>query len=119
MDQAATTTDDARELAVRDVPCITLTRSAADALRDLAARRFDRASDVVVLENDRPVGVVPLERVVAAQPDSVLEELIDGPFASIAADADQEHAAALAERLGTRVVAVEDPDGRLAGLVPP
>jgi magnesium transporter len=119
MEQAFTRGDHVRELAILDVPSFAATRSAGDALGDVAAQRFDHAADVVVHEDGRPVGVIPLERLVAARPDAALGELVEGPFASIAADADREHAAALAARLGTRVVTLVDADGRFAGLVPP
>ncbi len=108
-----------RELGVRDVPSVAATRQVGDALRDLTTRRFDHGADVVVMEDGRPLGVVPLERLVTAPRDAVVGQLVEEPVASIRADADQEHAAALAARLGTRVVVLLERDGRFAGLLTP
>lgn len=106
-------------LTVPDVPRARASQTAEEALRGLVGRSFVSATDIAVVEGERLLGIVPLERLLAAGPQRPIGELVDGPFATISECADQERAAALAARLGARTVAVVDEAGRLRGLVPP
>jgi magnesium transporter len=84
-----------------------------EALRDVAL------SEVAALDGDRFVGLVPLERLLSADPTATLGSLVDGRGATVAPDADQEAVAWEAAHRGARAVAVVDGDGRLLGVVPP
>jgi magnesium transporter len=76
-------------------------------------------AEVAALDGGRFVGLVPLERLLAADPETTLAQLVAGRPAVVAPAADQEAAAWEAARHGARAVAVVDADGRLLGVVPP
>jgi magnesium transporter len=76
-------------------------------------------AEVAALEGDRFVGLVPLERLLAADREATLGSLVDGDVATVAPDTDQEAVAWEAAHRGARAVAVVDADGRLLGVVPP
>ena len=76
-------------------------------------------AEVAALEGDRFVGLVPLERLLAADAERPLGGLVDGDCAIVAPDADQEAVAWEAAHRGARAVAVVDGEGRLLGVVPP
>jgi magnesium transporter len=107
------------ELVVRSVPSADASERVGDVRAALLRGSFEQATDVVVLENDRVAGLVPVERVLAAGPGTRLGELSGDELPVVAEDVDREHAAALAAHLGSRTVGVVDADGRLLGLVPP
>jgi len=66
---------------------------------------------------ERLVGLVPIERLVAAAPDTPVHELATAPERAAPED-DLEQAARRAARAGQRAVAVVDETGRFHGLVP-
>jgi magnesium transporter len=76
-------------------------------------------AEVAVLDGGRFVGLLRLERLLAADPESVLGSLVDREPAIVAPDADQEAVAVEAVGRGARAVAVVDGGGRLLGVVPP
>jgi magnesium transporter len=106
-------------LVVRSVPRARPSQTAGEARRELLTGSFDCVTDIPVLDGDALVGVVPLEALLVADPRCSLGQLADRTFASVSADTDREHAAALAARLGTRTVAVVGEDDRFEGLIPP
>ena len=106
-------------LIAREVPRAHPSQTAGEARGELLGGSFESATDVAVVDGDRLLGVVGLEALFGADEGRLVRELANGAFASIAASADREHAAALAARLGTRTVAVVDSEGRFSGLVPP
>jgi magnesium transporter len=107
------------DLIVRTVPRADASERVGDVRAALFEGAFEHAADVVVLENGRVSALVPLETVLAAEPNRRLGELADDELAAVDEDVDREHAAALAAHLGARTVAVVDREGGLAGLVPP
>jgi len=106
-------------IVVADVPRASPTQSASDVRRTLLSGSFESATDVVVLDHERLVGLVPIEALLAAAPDVPIRSLVRPEIPPVPADADQEHVAALAARRGARTVAVVDDRGRFKGLVPP
>ena len=76
-------------------------------------------AEVAVLDRGRFVGLVRLERLLAADPGSVVGTLVDRQQAIVAPDTDQEAIAIEAVARGARTVAVVDSGGRLLGVVPP
>ena len=75
--------------------------------------------DLPVCAGERLVGIVPVERLLAAGDDALLESLMDRPVAVASPDDDQERVASLAARSGARSVAVVDESGRFLHMVPP
>jgi magnesium transporter len=109
----------AGELAEGNVP-----RAAADDRADgvrgeLIGRHFEFAADLAVLEGARLIGVVTLERLLSARPDTPARDLVEGTTPTVGAEADQELVAWQAARAHRRTVAVVDADGLFLGLVPP
>jgi len=75
--------------------------------------------DLPVCAGERLVGIVPVERLLGAGDDALLESLMDRPLAVAASGDDQERVASLAAQNGVRSVAVVDEGGRFLHMVPP
>ena len=108
----------AGSLAVSDVPRASPDARVRGVRAALAGARFDAATDVVLVEDDRLAGLVPIERVLSAAEDDRLGSLAVDAL-TVAPETDIELAARRAARAGRRTVAVVDDDGRFHGLVPP
>ena len=91
---------------------------AGDVLAALVRRRFESAVDVVVLDGGRLLGLVSIERLLAAAPEQRLGGLLE-PATTVSEDTDEEVAAAALARAGGRSIAVLDDEDRFLGLVPP
>jgi magnesium transporter len=91
--------------------------AAGEVVASLSQAEFDNATDVVVVDGERFVGIVPLEPLLAAAPARPVSDLVQ-QCPAVAPDEDVERAAREAAYAGTRVVAVVD-DGRFAGLIGP
>jgi magnesium transporter len=91
----------------------------AGAVREkMAGEEFDSASSVVVLEHGRLVGLLPMERLLAAAPDTPLSAIMDTDLPVVGPGVDQELAAWEMVRRNESNLAVVDRDGRFQGLVP-
>jgi len=108
----------AAEAAVSDVPRAAPGARAGEVRATLAGRRFASVTEVVLLEEARFVGVVPIERLLASAEQTSVGDLAVEP-ALVPPEADLEVAARATARRGGRSVAVVDADGRFYGLVPP
>ena len=84
----------------------------------LSGRRFASVTEVAVVEGERLVGVVGIERLLAAPDGAPVGELADTPEV-VSPEMDLEVATRAAARSGGRSVAVVDAEGRFQGLVPP
>jgi magnesium transporter len=80
---------------------------------------FDCADDVAVLRGRRLVGIVPIERLMAAAPSARMAELMDADPPVVTPDANQELVAWEMVRRNESSVAVVDGGGAFQGLVPP
>jgi magnesium transporter len=108
----------ARAAARNDVPSTEAGGTVAD-LRDLLSRRRYRSvADIVVLQDGRPVGVAPVEDVLAAPGDAGIDGLTR-PATLVAPEDDLEVAARRTIQGGGRSVVVVDGAGNYLGLVPP
>lgn len=103
---------------VEDVPTAAPASRAGDARAALEGRAFDSATELAVVEAGRLVGLVPIERLLAADADAELGGLAF-EAATVAPGDDLEVAARRAASRGARSVAVVDADGAFLGLVPP
>ena len=85
----------------------------------LAGREYDCASDIAVLDGPQLVGLVPIERLLAAPGSARIADLMDADPPVVAPDVDEEIAAAGVAARGDSSVAVVDTTGRFIGLIPP
>ncbi|MBQ0924950.1 magnesium transporter [Saccharopolyspora endophytica] len=85
----------------------------------LRLRRFDSAAVVAVCENDRLLGLLTVERLLAARMGARVTEVMDGHPPVVAPGTDQERAAWEAVRHGEPGLAVVGPLGRFVGVIPP
>jgi len=108
----------AGEEAVSDVPRAAPAARAGEVRAALAGRRFSSATEVAVLEGERLVGVVGIERLLAAPEGALVGSLAVAP-AVVAPEVDLEAATRRAAQSGDRSIAVVDAEGRFRGLVPP
>lgn len=109
----------AAKLAVAEVPRAAAMDLAGDVRDGLAGRTYAYAGELVVLQGSRLLGLVPLETLLAADPQTLAGDLVRVDSPTVAVGADSELVATLAARSDSRAVAVVDAIGTFYGLVPP
>jgi magnesium transporter len=101
------------------VPVAPPSESAGSVLAAMVGTTFECADDVAVLDGGRFVGVVPIERLIAAAPETLMADLMDEDPPVVTPDADGERVAWEMVRRNESSVAVVDASGVFQGLVPP
>ena len=101
------------------VPTAGPTATVGEIRKSLAGDDFDSAADIAVLDRGALVGIVPMEALLAADPEARVSTLADTSPPSVAPDANQEIAASLMAERGRGSLAVVDADGGFVGLIPP
>jgi len=95
--------------------------TAQEAIDSLRAAGFDGSDSILYLyvvdELRRLVGVVPIRRLVAAQPDTPVQDLAIREMLSTPPDADQEEVAQLVARYDLLAIPVTDVDGTMLGVI--
>lgn len=91
----------------------------AEVLTSLRGRRFDSAAVTAVCEGDRLVGLVTIERLLAAPDEASVADVMDSDPPTVAPGTDQERAAWEAVRHDEPGLAVVDDERRFLGLIPP
>jgi magnesium transporter len=95
--------------------------TAQEAIDSIRAAGFDGGQEVLYLyvvdELRRLTGVVPIRRLVAAQPDRPVKELAIREMLSTPPDADQEEVAHLVARYDLLAIPVTDVDGTMLGVI--
>ena len=109
----------AAEYATESVPVARRDQRAGEVRGQLAGHEFRCAEDVVVLESGRLVGLVSIERLLAADSNASVEDIMDPDPPRVAPDTDQERAARGMVDRHECALAVVDADGRFLGLIPP
>ncbi|WP_341360801.1 magnesium transporter [Georgenia sp. M64] len=117
--QRATELGTAAQHASRNVPVARSTDTAGEVLAAMHGHRYDSAAVVALVDGDRLSGLVTLERLLAAPPETVLDQLMDPNPPVVTPSTAQERAAWLAVQHEEPTLVVVDEDGRFAGLVPP
>ena len=102
-----------------NVPVARPGQPAGEVLAALSGRTYDTVALVAVCAGDVLLGVVTIERLLAAPPGTPIEEVMDRQPPTVTPDTDQEHAAWRAVQHDEAALAVVDDRGRFAGLVPP
>lgn len=85
----------------------------------LLGKSFESVVDIAVCDVERLVGLVALERLLAADGETQLREIMDEAPPVIGASTDRDVAASQVARCAERSVAVIDDEGRFLGLIPP
>jgi len=101
------------------VPTAAPSDTAAEVRRSLVGACHESVADVAVLDGERLVGLVGIERVLAADGSSTMASLMDPDPPVVAPGVDQERAAARMVLHGETSMAVVDESGRFRGLIPP
>jgi magnesium transporter len=101
------------------VPVVSPAATVEEVRRSLAGQRFDSVAEVAVCEDGRLKGLLNIEDLLAAPPESVVSQLMDPDPPTVASGLDQEKAAWEAVRHGEVSLAVVDDQGRFLGLIPP
>ena len=107
------------EHASRRVPKAAPTQTARDVLASLIGEEFSSADDVAILDGHELVGLVPIERLLAAPGDATIAGIMDADPPVVDPDCDQETIAWKMVEHHESSVAVVDGSGRFVGLVPP
>ena len=105
--------------ATRDVPEARAGEPVGELRRRLAGSRFESAAAVAVLDGDRLVGLVPIERLLAAEADARVDDVMDADPPTVHAGEDEEVAAWRMVHHGESSLAVVDDEQRFAGLITP
>jgi magnesium transporter len=100
------------------VPLAAPSDRVAEVARGLGSRQYGYAAELVVVDDERFVGVVPVEALLGAAGETTVGDLAL-PGAPVEPSRDLEVAAREAARHGARSVPVIDSTGRFRGLVPP
>jgi magnesium transporter len=101
------------------VPIAAPSDRVADLYAGMRGQRFDSADVVAVCDGTRLVGLVTIERLLAARPEARVADVMDADPPRIAPRTEQEKVAWAAVQHSEPGLAVVDGDGRFVGLVPP
>jgi magnesium transporter len=105
--------------ATRRVPTARPDQRVAEVRVSLAGADFECADDVAVVKEGAFVGIVPIERLLAAPAQAAIADVMDPDPPVVTPDVDQESVAWEMVRRGESSVAVLNGGGEFAGLVPP
>ena len=109
----------AAEYATESVPVARRDQSVGEVRGQLAGHEFECAEDVVVLDSGRLVGLISVERLLAADAKARVEDVMDADPPTVAPDTDQEHAAREMVERHECSLAVVGAEGGFVGLIPP
>ena len=101
------------------VPVAAPSTTAGHMREAMVGRRYASAAHIVVCDDGRLDGLVRLEDLLAAEPTTVLRELMDPDPPTITSREADEVAAWKAVHHGESALAVVDSEGHFAGLIPP
>jgi magnesium transporter len=105
--------------ATLEIPIGAASDLAGDVRRGLVGGTFDSVADVAVCDGTTLLGLVTIERLLAAPHDAPLGSIMDDTPPLVGPGTDQEVAAWRMVRQNESSMAVIDEDGRFAGLIPP
>lgn len=109
----------AAEHATRDIPIFGPEACAGDMRQALVGRNYESASHVAVCREQRFLGVIRIEDLLAAAGDQTAERLMDVDTPFVGPGLDQEVAAWRAVQHGESALAVVDAEGHFLGMIPP
>ena len=106
-------------LATTSVPRAEPTEPVRDVRLRMSGHRYETVADIPVIDAGQVVGLVPVERVLAASPDVRVSELMDHDPPTVSPGVDQEVAAWVMVSHGESSLVVVDEDRGFHGIVPP
>jgi magnesium transporter len=109
----------ASEFATANIPIAGAGDTVGMVRQSLEGRAFESAVDAAVCDGDQLLGLVTIERLLAAAAEVPIVDVMDDTPPVVAAGLDQEQAAWRAVQHGESSLAVVDDDGRFVGLIPP
>lgn len=117
--QGHVTFETAAQHACSQVPVFAPNRVADEVRQQLVGQAYDCASHLVICVDQKFLGVVRIEDLLAAPADVTLGDLMDRDAPVVAPGVDQEIAAWHAVRNEESALAVVAQDGRFLGMIPP
>jgi magnesium transporter len=108
----------AGDYATAEVPTVSAGESLSAVRDTLHGGIYEAAQDAVVVDDGRPVGLLPLEVLLRGVPSDLVGDVMLPAPPVVAADVDQEIAAHTMVRAASRCVLVTDSAGRFLGLIP-
>ncbi len=108
----------AADYATAEVPTVSAADTLAAVRDSLHGTTYEAAPDAVVLQDGRPIGLLPLEILLSGEPNATVEDAMVPPPPSVTADTDQEVAAHAMVRAASRCLLVIGAAGRFRGLIP-
>lgn len=114
-----TTFETAAGHACARVPVASPTDRVREIRLSLLGQQFESAGHIVVCEDGRFAGIMPIETLLAAPEETTARELMDDAAPVVAPGVDQEVAAWRAVHHAESALAVVDAEGRFIGLIPP
>jgi len=108
----------ASEHATDGVPVAHADQTVREVREGLGGQEYDCADDVAVLEGRSLAGLLSIEGLLAAEPATIVGDIMDADPPVVGPDADQESVALKMVKRGGSSVAVIDSEGRFVGLVP-
>jgi magnesium transporter len=109
----------ARQHATANVPTASPRADVDAVIAALRGQQYDAASVIAVVDEGRLLGVVTIERLLAAPPGAALGDVMDANPPTVAPTTHQEHAAWRAFQHGELGLAVVDEADRFIGLISP
>jgi magnesium transporter len=106
-------------LASAAVPVVSPDQRAQQVREALAGQRYESASHIAVCDDRQFRGIVTIERLLAAAPDTRMGDVVDRDAPRLTPGADQELAAWHAVRSRESALTVVDREGRFVGVIPP
>jgi magnesium transporter len=111
-------TGEVSEYATARVPTASTSETAKSARSAMVGETFDLVDEIVVLSEEKLVGLVALSDLLEAADESSIEDLMDRDPVILRAGASEERAAWAMVRRQQRNLAIAEPDGSFVGLVP-
>jgi magnesium transporter len=109
----------AEEQLCRNVPVLSPRSTAGQGRAEMLGKPFELVTDLAVCDGERLVGMVTIERLLAAPEEVLVGDLMDPDPPMVHLSEDQEIAAWKAVQHGERSIAVVDGAQRFKGLIPP
>lgn len=113
------TFETAAQHACKEVPVFSLNQSADEVRQALVGQRYETASHLVVCDHQKFLGLVRIEKLLAAPSNATLGDLMDYEAPFVAPGVDQEVAAWHAVRNEESALTVVDDAGHFVGIIPP